>query len=203
MIYAHLNTFVQDMAQLTIDNYWFYFIYGAEPFRKETHWTLYIDWLLPMLCAKCPFQFEHFGLLPFLLEFRAPKNSETRGYLAHVSALNCPVGAFRSLGLASSSLSTSPPWNMVAFILVTFWKEQKSTVGFCFCFYKHTHMGTHTDSAIASTQPISKQVFLNGKKYFPPLCHCLCLPEKRLKVTSGNFWVPLLRFLPCCGGGGF
>lgn len=31
------------MAQLPIDNYWSYFIYYTEPFRKETHQSPYIQ----------------------------------------------------------------------------------------------------------------------------------------------------------------
>lgn len=180
------------------------------PFRKETHQTLYIDRLLSMLCAERPFQFEHVGLLPFWLEFchfRAPQQGG--GCLDHVSALSGPVGALRSLKLASSSLSTSLPLSTVAFMLVTFWKEQKSTVGFCFCFYKDTHTYNSHIKVLprflfspfqylccgrSTIRPISKQVFFKGKKVFSPFGPFPCFLEKQLKVTSGNFPVPLLRF---------
>lgn len=198
------------MAQLTIDNYWFYFIYCAEPLQEgNTPNSLYRPVITHALCwTPLP---VWASWTPSLLAWVLPFQSPSGGCLDHVSALSGPVGALRSLELASSSLSTSLPLSTVAFTLVTFWKEQKSTVGFCFCFYKDTH--THIQNSHkkvlprflfspfqymccrrSTIRPISKQVFLKGKKVFSPFGPFPCFLEKQLKVTSGNFRVPLLRF---------
>lgn len=163
MIYAHLNTSVKDMAQLPIDNYWFYFIYYAESFKKETLQTLCIDWLSTLLYTKCPFQLEHLDSFPYCCSFTTPESSwrVKQGAARPTSAPNCFVWAFGSVGLASSRLSTTMPLNMAKPLHLWHYENNKNQqLGFVFISaHAYTRKYTQNDLLLLLFGPFQNIYF--------------------------------------------
>lgn len=107
MIYGHLNTFVKNMAQLPIDNYWLYLL-CREPFRKETHQTIYRLVITIALCQMSlpALAFWTPSLPASVLPHQSPQEWGKQGPVQPISLHpNCSALASGSLEPASESLS--------------------------------------------------------------------------------------------------